>query len=126
MLSYDHGVSEVPLLGETIGANFDRTVARFPTREAVVSRHQQVRLTYAQLGDQVDALATGLLGLGIQKGDRIGIWSPNCVEWVLVQYATAKLGAILVNINPAYRTHELEYVLKQASPRLLLSASSFK
>jgi fatty-acyl-CoA synthase len=126
VLSYDHGVSQVPLLGETLGENLSNTIARFPEREALVSRHQQLRLTYAQLGEQVDALASGLLALGLQKGDRVGLWAPNCVEWVLVQFATARLGAVLVNINPAYRTHELEYVLQQSGARLLISAPQHK
>jgi fatty-acyl-CoA synthase len=125
-LSYAHGVSDVPLLGETIGANLERTVARFGDREAVVSCHQGVRLTYAELDAAVDRLASGLIAAGVAKGDRVGIWAPNCVEWVLVQFATAKVGAILVNINPAYRTHELEYVLRQSGVKLLLSARAFR
>src|SRR5215211_6153494 len=124
--SYAHGVSDVPLLGETIGANLERTVARFGDREAVVSCHQGVRLTYAELDAGVDRLASGLIAAGVAKGDRVGIWAPNCVEWVLVQFATAKVGAILVNINPAYRTHELEYALRQSGVKLLVSARAFK
>jgi fatty-acyl-CoA synthase len=124
--SYSHGTSETPLLGDTIGAHFARTAARYPERAALVSRHQDVRLTYAQLDAAVDAAATGLLRAGIQAGDRVGIWAPNCAEWLLVHYATAKVGAILVNVNPAYRTHELEYVLRQSGVRLLFSASAFK
>ena len=108
-LSYSHGVSDVPLLGETIGANLERTVARFGDRDAVVSCHQGVRMSYAELDAAVDRVASGLLAAGLQKGDRVGIWSPNCAEWVVVQFATAKAGVILVNINPAYRTHEVEY-----------------
>jgi fatty-acyl-CoA synthase len=124
--SYTHGTSDTPLLGDTIGAHFERTVARFAERPALVSRQQDVRLTYAQLDAAIDAVAGGLLRAGIQAGDRVGIWAPNCAEWVLVQYATAKVGAILVNVNPAYRAHELEYVLRQSGMRLLFSASAFK
>jgi fatty-acyl-CoA synthase len=124
--SYSHGTSDTPLLGDTIGANFERTAARFADRPALVSCHQDVRLTYAELDAAVDAAAAGLLRAGIGAGDRVGIWAPNCAEWVLVQYATAKVGAILVNVNPAYRTHELEYVLRQSGVRLLFSASAFK
>jgi fatty-acyl-CoA synthase len=124
--SYSHGTSDTPLLGDTIGVNFARTAARFADRTALVSRHQDVRLTYAELDAAVDAAAAGLLRAGICAGDRVGIWAPNCAEWVLVQYATAKVGAILVNVNPAYRTHELEYVLRQSGVRLLFSASAFK
>jgi fatty-acyl-CoA synthase len=124
--AYAHGAWSVPLMGETIGANLDRAVAAHGEREALVSRAQSVRLTYAELGEAVDRVATGLLERGIGKGDRVGIWSPNCAEWVLVQYATAKLGAILVNVNPAYRTHELAYALRQSGVRLLVSAPAFK
>jgi fatty-acyl-CoA synthase len=124
--SYSHGTFDIPLLGETIGANFERTVARFPDRPALVSRAQEARFTYAELDAAVDAVASGLLRAGIGAGDRVGIWAPNCSEWVLVQYATAKVGAILVNVNPAYRSHELEYVLRQSGVRLLFSASAFK
>src|SRR5215213_387884 len=124
--SYAHGVSDVPLLGETIGANLERTVSRFGDREAVVSCHQGVRLTYAELDAAVDRLASGLIAAGIETGERVGIWAPNCAEWVLVQFATAKVGAILVNINPAYRTHELEYALRQSGVKLLVSARAFK
>jgi len=124
--SYSHGTSDTPLLGDTIGANFERVAARFPDRPALVSRHQGVRLTYAELEAAVDAAAAGLLRAGIAAGDRVGIWAPNCSEWVVIQYATAKVGAILVNVNPAYRTHELEYVLRQSGVRLLFSASAFK
>src|SRR6266536_421747 len=113
--SYSHGTSETPLLGDTIGAHFQHTAARFADRPALVSRVQDVRMTYGELDAAVDAVAGGLLRAGIRAGDRVGIWAPNCAEWILVQYATAKVGAILVNVNPAYRTHELEYVLRQAS-----------
>jgi fatty-acyl-CoA synthase len=124
--SYSHGTSTTPLLGDTIGDHFERTAARFADRPALVSRQQEVRMTYAQLDAAVDAAAGGLLRAGIGAGDRVGIWAPNCAEWVLVQYATAKVGAILVNVNPAYRTHELEYVLRQSGVRLLFSSSEFK
>jgi fatty-acyl-CoA synthase len=124
--AYSHGTFDVPLLGDTIGAHFERTAARFADRPAMISRHQEVRLTYAELDAAVDAVASGLLRAGIAAGDRVGIWAPNCAEWVLVQYATAKVGAILVNVNPAYRSHELEYVVRQSGMRLLFSASAFK
>ncbi|MCW2714004.1 MAG: AMP-binding protein [Frankiales bacterium] len=124
--SYASGTSTTPLLGETIGANLDRTVARFGERDALVESWTGRRWTYAELARDVDAVARGLIGVGIAKGDRVGIWSPNCAEWLLLQYATAKTGAILVNINPAYRTHELEYVLQQSGVRLLVSATEFK
>ena len=124
--SYASGTSDVPLLGETIGDNFDRMVAADPDREALVEVPTGRRWTYAQLRADVDALALGLLGDGVAKGDRVGIWAPNMAEWTLLQYATAKIGAILVNINPSYRTYELEYVLRQAGISLLVSAREFK
>ncbi|MFF0523178.1 AMP-binding protein [Actinomadura nitritigenes] len=125
-LSYASGVSATPLLGDTIGANLDATVAAFADREAVVDMASGRRWTYDQFAADVDAVALGLRDLGVTKGDRVGIWAPNCAEWMLVQYATAKLGAILVNINPAYRVHELEFVLNQAGIRTLVAAPSFK
>ncbi|WP_410669745.1 AMP-binding protein [Amycolatopsis sp. cmx-4-68] len=124
--SYASGVSEVPLLGDTIGDNFDRAVAAFGDRDALVDRTAGRRWTYRELAAEVDALALGLVAQGIGKGDRVGIWSPNRAEWTFLQYATAKLGAILVNINPAYRAHELEYVLNQAGIRLLVASDAFK
>jgi fatty-acyl-CoA synthase len=124
--SYSHGTFDTPLLGDTIGAHFERTAAEFAGRDAVVSCQQDVRLTYAELDAAIDAVASALLRAGIESGDRVGIWAPNCVEWILVQYATAKIGVILVNVNPAYRSHELEYVLRQSGARLLFSASAFK
>jgi fatty-acyl-CoA synthase len=124
--SYASGVSEIPLLGDTIGDNFDHTVAHCGDREALVDRPCGRRWTYSQLRAEVDALAHGLLARGIGKGDRVGIWAPNCPEWLFTQYATAKIGAILVTINPLYRTSELEYVLNQAGIRLLIAARSFK
>jgi fatty-acyl-CoA synthase len=126
MLSYQHGTATMPLLGQTIGENLQATAGRFPDREALVSCHQSLRLTYAELNAAVDRVATGLLNAGILSGDRIGIWSPNCAEWSLVQYAAAKIGAILVNVNPAYRTHELEFVLRQSGMRLLVTATAYK
>ncbi len=129
-VSYASGVSAVPLLGETIGANFARVVAAFPDRPALIDRGTGPatvrRYSYAELAAEVDACALGLLDRGIGTGDRVGIWAPNCAEWIVVQYATAAIGAILVNINPAYRTHELGYVLNQAGIRLLVSAPAFK
>ncbi|GAA1867972.1 AMP-binding protein [Pseudonocardia ailaonensis] len=124
--SYASGISEVPLLGDTIGDNLDRTVAGDPDREALVDVPSGRRWTFAQLKADVDALAVGLLADGVAKGDRVGIWAPNMPEWTLLQYATAKIGAILVNINPSYRTHELEFVLKQAGVSLLVAARAFK
>ncbi|WP_439383927.1 AMP-binding protein [Amycolatopsis lexingtonensis] len=124
--SYASGTSEVPLLGDTIGDNFDRTVAAFGDRDALVDRTAGRRWTYRELAAEVDALALGLVARGIGKGDRVGIWSPNRAEWTFLQYATAKIGAILVNINPAYRSHELEYVLNQAGIRLLVASDAFK
>ena len=124
--SYASGPSDVPLLGETIGDNFDRMAAADPDREALVEVPTGRRWTYAQLRADVDALALGLIGDGVAKGDRVGIWAPNMAEWTLLQYATAKIGAILVNINPSYRTHELDYVLRQAGISLLVSAREFK
>ncbi|HEY3631280.1 MAG TPA: AMP-binding protein [Jatrophihabitantaceae bacterium] len=124
--SYTSGPSSAPLLGDTIGANLGRTVARFGEREALVEHASGRRWTYRQLADEVDAVALGLLALGVVRGDRVGIWAPNCAEWTFVQYATARLGAILVNINPAYRTHELQFVLDQAGIRTLIAAPSFK
>jgi fatty-acyl-CoA synthase len=124
--SYAHGTSPIPLLGETIGDNLDATVARWGDRDALVSVHQGVRLTYAELADAVERTARALLAAGLEAGDRLGIWSPNCAEWVLVQYATAKLGVILVNVNPAYRTSELAYVLRQSGCRMLVAATAFK
>ena len=125
-LSYSHGTTTSPLLGETIGENLRRVAAANPDGEAVVDAATGRRWTYAQLDADCDVLALGLLAAGIQAGDRVGIWAPNCAEWVLLQYATARTGVILVNINPAYRSHELGYVLLQSGIRLLVSAESFK
>ena len=125
-LSHTRGETDIPLLEQTIGDNLDATAARFPDREALVDVSQGRRWTYAALLADVDRLARALLALGVKTGDRVGIWAPNCSEWTLVQYATAKMGAILVNINPAYRSHELHYVLGQAGISTLVAAESFK
>ncbi|HSO97800.1 MAG TPA: AMP-binding protein [Solirubrobacteraceae bacterium] len=125
-VSYIHGTSLTPLIGETVGANFDRIVGLYPDRDAVVVRHQDVRWTYAEFGARVDRVARALVGAGLGPGDRMGIWAPNCAEWLLVQYASAKAGVILVNVNPAYRTSELEFVLNQSGCRVLISARAFK
>ncbi len=123
--SYALGPTEMPLLSETIGENLEHTTARFPDHDALIVRHQGIRCTYQEFDDATDRLAKAFLQLGVALGDRVGIWSPNNAEWVAVQYATAKIGAILVNINPAYRTSELEYVLNQSGCRFLISAPSY-
>jgi fatty-acyl-CoA synthase len=125
-VSYVSATSDTPMLGETIGANLDATARRFPSRDALVDVPSGRRWTYERLVADVDALAGGLTRAGIVTGDRVGIWAPNCPEWTLVQYATARIGAILVNINPAYRTRELEFVLNQAGIRLLIAADKHK
>ncbi|MEV8147880.1 AMP-binding protein [Arthrobacter sp. NPDC080073] len=131
MLSYTAGDTDVPLLEETIGANFERIAAQFPLRDAlieaaVVPGDEARRWSYEKLNDDVDRLARALLATGVAKGDRVGIWSPNCAEWTILQYATAKVGAILVNVNPAYRSHELEFVVLQNGMRMLVAAPSDK
>ncbi|MFL0176053.1 AMP-binding protein [Mycobacterium sp. SMC-13] len=126
MLSYDAGPTDTPILEETIGANFERTVAAHPDTLALVDRGQGLRYTYAELNAEVDLIARGLMARGIEKGDRVGVWSPNCAQWIVTQLATAKIGAILVNVNPAYRVHELVYALNQSGMRVLVSATSFK
>ena len=126
MEAYATGELEPPLLEETIGASFERTVAAYAGREALVEVASGRRWTWAELDHDVDDLARGLVAAGIDKGDRVGIWAPNCAEWTIVQYATAKLGIILVNVNPAYRTHEFSYAVNQSGLRLLISASGFK
>ncbi|MCW2737653.1 AMP-binding protein [Nocardioides sp.] len=126
MDSYAQGVTTPALLEETIGASFERTVASYADREALVECTTGRRWTWAELDRDVDALARGLIGAGIAKGDRVGIWGPNSAEWTLVQLATAKVGAILVNVNPSYRTHELAYVVNQSGMRLLVSATAFR
>jgi fatty-acyl-CoA synthase len=125
-LSYVHGAATVPLLGETIGASLDRAAARFGDRVALISCHQRLRYTYAELLEQVNRAARALLALGVERGDRIGIWSPNAAEWMVTQYAAAKAGAILVNINPAYRVRELEYALNQSGVSVLVAARAFR
>src|SRR5689334_3183888 len=124
--SYVHGASATPLIGETIGVHFDRIAGRFAERDALIVRHQQVRWTYRELQRRVDAFAAGLLALGLEPGERVGIWSPNNAEWVVAQLATAKAGLILVNINPAYRLAELEYALNKVGCRALIAMPSFK
>ncbi len=124
--AYSRAETEPPLLEQTIPDNLDQTIARFGNRDALIDVPRGIRLTYAEFGDQVTALARAMHASGLRRGDRIGIWAPNCAEWTLVQYATAKLGAILVNINPAYRTHELGYVLRQAGISYLVAAERFK
>jgi fatty-acyl-CoA synthase len=126
MLSYAHGAYADPLLGETIGHNLERTIARVPDAEALVSYHQGLRYTYAEFGEAVDRLAGGLLAAGLTRGDRVGVWGPNRAEWILIQYATAKAGLILVNINPAYRLNELQYALGQSGCRWILSTQELK
>ena len=124
-LSAAEGPTSVPLLSETIPQNLARTVAEHGGRDALVSVEQGLRYTYTEFADEVDRVARGLMGIGVAKGDRVGIWSPNYAEWVLVQYATARIGAILVTINPAYRTSELEYVLNQSQISVLVAVESF-
>ncbi|WP_299316681.1 AMP-binding protein [uncultured Halomonas sp.] len=125
-ISYVSGISDTPLKGQTIGDCFDETVSRFPDREALLSLHQGLRYTWAELQAAVDQAARALLALGVKKSDRVGIWSPNCAEWTITQFATAKIGAVLVNINPSYRTHELEYALKQSGASTLILQGKFK
>lgn len=125
-LSYVYGASSVPLLGQTIGGNLKKTVEKYPNQEALVCVHQGYRATYQEFYNQTTAVAKALIFLGAKAGDRIGIWSSNRYEWVLLQYATARIGTILVNINPAYRTHELTYVINQSGIRNIFSSLSFK
>ena len=124
--SYAKGELEPPLLEQTIADNFDRTVAAHPDREALVEFATGRRWTYRELNHDVDLFARGLIAGGIAKGDRVGVWAPNCAEWTIAQYATAKIGAILVNVNPAYRTHEFSYAVNQSGMRMLIAAESFK
>jgi fatty-acyl-CoA synthase len=125
-LSYAHGTSHLALIGETIGRFFDQTVARWGDRPALIACQQGIRWTYRELSERVDAFAAGLIALGLKPGERVGIWSPNTAEWVVTQFATAKAGLILVNINPAYRLTELEYALNKVGCRALVTATSFK
>jgi fatty-acyl-CoA synthase len=126
MKSYDAGPPDTPLLEETIGENFQRVAATDPDGEALVEVATNRRWTYAELNAEIDLVARGLMSYGIERGERVGIWSPNRAEWTVVQYATAKIGAILVNVNPAYRTHELAYALNQSGVRMLIAATTFK
>ena len=123
--SIDRGAANPPLLEETIGANLESTVARHGDREALVVPHQGIRQTWRQFNDTVDEVAKGLMAAGIEAGDRVGMWSPNYAEWVYIQFATAKIGAIQVNVNPAYRTSELEYALEQSGCRLLVTRTDY-
>ncbi len=125
-LSYTCGTADKPLLGITIGDMLDQIVERYPENEALVVKHQGVRLSYRQFQQEIYRVARALLAIGIQKGDRVGVWAPNCMEWTLVQFATAKIGAIQVNINPSYRLHELSYALNQSGCTALVSADRFK
>src|SRR5207247_378079 len=124
--SYVHGASKLPLVGETIGVHLDKIAARFADRPALIVRQQAIRWSYRELRQRTDALAAGFLALGLKAGDRIGIWSQNNAEWVLTQFASAKAGLILVNINPAYRVYELEYALNKVGCAALILAPSFK
>ncbi|GAA5235176.1 AMP-binding protein [Verticiella sediminum] len=124
--SYTCGPQDQPLLARTIGQAFDDTVARYPDGTALIVRHQNVRYTWKELADAVDGCARGLMALGLRPGDRLGIWAPNCAQWCVTQFATAKAGVILVNINPAYRLSELEYAMKQAGCSWLVCADAFK
>jgi fatty-acyl-CoA synthase len=125
-LSYVHGCSDIPLIGETIGVHFERAAARWPERPALIVREQNVRWSYAELLERARAFAAGLLALGLEPGERVGIWSPNNAEWVITQLGTAMAGLILVNINPAYRTHELDFALRKVGCRALILATRFK
>ena len=125
-LAYTYGASNISLIGETIDQNLRKTVEKYPNKEALISVHQNYRVTYAEFYAQVTTVAKGLIALGVKQGDRVGIWSPNCYEWTLLQYATAKIGAIMVNINPAYRTSELIYVINQSGISYIFAAPQFK
>ena len=124
--SYVHGTSDTPMIGDTIGVHFDKVVDRWSDRDAVIVRHQNIRWSYADLKKQADAVAAGFLALGLEPGDRVGIWSPNNAEWVVTQFATAKAGLVQVNINPAYRLSEVEYVLNKVDCKALVAAQTFK
>ena len=125
-LSYVHGAMDTPMIGETIGVAFDKAVARHGDRPGLTVRQQDIRWSYRELGERVHAFAAGLLALGLEPGDRVAIWAPNCAEWVIAQFATAKAGIILVNINPAYRLSELDYALNKVGCRALITATAFK
>src|SRR5262245_10275892 len=126
MLSYVHGSGLTPLLDQTIGESLDRAAGEFGQRDALISCHQNLRYTYTELLHEVNRAARALLGLGVERGDRVGIWSPNTAEWMISQFAAAKVGAILVNINPSYQLRELEYVLNQSGLTVLISARKFR
>lgn len=126
MYAYTHGASSVALLGETIDENLKKTVIKYADQEALICSHQNYRATYKEFYDQVVEVAKGLIALGVKRGERVGVWSPNCYQWTLLQYATAKIGVILVNINPAYRTSELIYVINQSGLSVMFSALQFK
>ena len=126
MYAYTHGASSVTLLGETIDENLKKTVDKYADQEALICSHQNYRATYKEFYDQVVEVAKGLIALGVKRGERVGVWSPNCYQWTLLQYATAKIGVILVNINPAYRTSELIYVINQSGLSVMFSALQFK
>jgi len=125
-ISYVHGASNIPLLGETIGENLSKISALYPNKEALVSAHQDYRATYREFFEQTGQVAQALLALGVEKGDRVGIWAPNCYEWVLLQYATARIGVILVNLNPAYRAHELEFAVNQSEIKAIIAAETYR
>lgn len=125
-LSYEHGTSQIPLLGETIGENLRKTVEKFPDRDALVVISQEYRATYRQFWEQVTGVSKSLMAYGIEKGDRVGIWAPNRFEWVLIQYATARVGAIMVNINPGYKTTGLKFALNQSRIKLLITSRGFR
>lgn len=125
-LAYTYGASNISLIGETIDQNLRKTVEKYPNKEALISVHQDYRVTYTEFYKQITTVAKGLIALGVKQGDRVGIWSPNCYEWTLLQYATAKIGAIMVNINPAYRTSELIYVINQSGISYIFAAPQFK
>ena len=125
-LSYASGAADTGLLGITIGDMLDRTVAQHGANEAIVVRHQGIRWTYAEFGGRVDALARALMALGVARGDRVGMWSTNRAEWTLTQFATSKIGAVLVNVNPSYQASELEYALNQSGCRYLILTDVFK
>lgn len=122
--SYEQGLSTIPLLGETISQNLKKTVEKFPNNEALVVPYQNYRASYAEFWEDVSEVAKGLVAYGVNKGDRVGIWSANRFEWVLIQFATARIGAIMVNINPAYKAQELKFALKQSEVRLLIIMAS--
>ncbi|MFE8073118.1 AMP-binding protein [Marinobacteraceae bacterium S3BR75-40.1] len=124
--SYVSGISETPLLGKTIGEQFDETVERYADQDALIVHHQDIHYSYRQLQEKVDQCARALMALGINKGDRVGIWSPNCAEWCITQFATAQIGAILVNINPSYRSHEVKYALEHSGTSVLITQGQFK